>query len=115
MYHPSPNFLRLDCDTCQQELLLPFSCKRRGRVRHPLGADTAMDGVRASALTLLDVLITSIDRPDAYDHPHHDRAVLRQSSGQARRRTAAGPTGVGDVYPALRWRPQSECPFALYL
>src|SRR5437870_11390626 len=23
-------FLRLGCDTCQQELLLPFSCKRRG-------------------------------------------------------------------------------------
>src|SRR6266571_5858109 len=126
-------FLRLGCDTCQKELLLPFSCKRRGfcpscagpaygpdrgpsgRVRHPLGADTAMGSVRADALTLLDVLITSIDRPDAYDHPHHDRAVLRQSSGQARRRTAAGPTGVGDVYPALRWRPQSECPFSLCL
>ena len=23
-------FLRLGCDTCQKELLLPFSCKRRG-------------------------------------------------------------------------------------
>src|SRR5437879_8343098 len=23
-------FLRLGCDTCKQELLLPFSCKRRG-------------------------------------------------------------------------------------
>src|SRR5215813_12300983 len=23
-------FLRLDCDTCHKELLLPFSCKRRG-------------------------------------------------------------------------------------
>jgi hypothetical protein len=23
-------FLRLGCDTCHQELLLPFSCKRRG-------------------------------------------------------------------------------------
>src|SRR5213082_3021587 len=23
-------FLRLGCDTCQQELLVPFSCKRRG-------------------------------------------------------------------------------------
>jgi len=23
-------FLRLGCDTCKQELLVPFSCKRRG-------------------------------------------------------------------------------------
>ena len=86
-------FLRLGCDTCQKELLLPFSCKRRGfcpscagrpdgpdrgppgRVRHPLGADTAMGGVRAYSLTILDVLIKRIDRPDPYDHPHHDLAV----------------------------------------
>ena len=67
-----------------------------------LPAYVQMGGVRAYALTLLDVLITSIDCPDVYDHPHHDLAVLRQSRGQARRRTAAGPTGVGDVYPALR-------------
>src|SRR5215471_6540364 len=86
-----------------------------GRGRHPLGANTTMGGVSPYSSTLLDVLITSIDRTDAYDHPHHDRAVLRQSSGQARRRTAAGPTGVGDVYPALWWCPQSECPFSLCL
>src|SRR5262249_9698226 len=34
-----------------------------GRARHPLDADTAMGGVRASAPTLLVVLIARIDRP----------------------------------------------------
>ena len=55
-----------------------------GRVRDSLGADTAMGGVRADALTILDGLITRIDRTDPYDHPHHDLAVLRQPSSQIR-------------------------------
>jgi hypothetical protein len=41
-----------------------------------------MGGVSTYAFTILDVLIKRIDRPDADDHPHHDLAVLRQSSGQ---------------------------------
>jgi hypothetical protein len=33
-----------------------------------------MGGVSAYALTILDVLIKSIDRIDPYDHLHHDLA-----------------------------------------
>ena len=69
-------FLRLGCDTCPKEVLLAFSCKRRGfcpscagpgphgsdggppgRVCHALGADTPMGGVRTNSVALLDVLI----------------------------------------------------------
>ena len=53
-------------------------------MRHPLGADTAMGGVRAYSLTILDGLIKSIDRKDPYDHPHLD-AKNRLIPGALRR------------------------------
>src|SRR6266702_43148 len=97
-------FLRLGCDTCQKELLLPFSCKRRGfcpscagpadgpdcsppgRACDPLGPHAAMGRLGAHALALLDGGFTGPDRAGPYDYPHHDRSVLRQPSGQTRYR-----------------------------
>ncbi len=39
-------FLRLGCDTCQKELLLPFSCKRRGFCPSCAGRRTAQTAAR---------------------------------------------------------------------
>jgi len=36
-------------------------------------------------------------------HSRHDFSVLHQPSGRTRYRAAEGPTGVGDVYTAIRW------------
>jgi hypothetical protein len=126
-------FLRLGCDTCKKEVLLAFSCKRRGfcpscvgrpygpnrgppgRTRHPLGADATMGGVRARPLTILDVIVKGLDGDGSYDYPHHGCAVLRQPSGQTRRRAAKGSTGVGNVYPVLWQCHESASPFSLCL
>src|SRR5712691_4280380 len=44
-----------------------------------------------------------------YDHPHDDRSVLCEPSSHMRHRAAEGPTGISDIYPAIRQRHQFEC------
>jgi hypothetical protein len=91
-------FLRLGCDTCHKELLLPFSCKRRGfcpscagrphgpnggppgRAGPSLGADTPMGRLGPHPLAVLDGLVTGPDGDGPYDHPHDDRSVLCEPS-----------------------------------
>src|SRR5262249_33053684 len=87
-------FLRLGCDTCKHELLLAFSCKRRGfcpscagrlhgpnggppgRARNPLGADTPMGRLGTDPVAVLDGLFTGPHRHGPYDHSHHDPSIL---------------------------------------
>ena len=75
-------FLRLGCDMCYKERLLPFSCKRRGFC--PSWADRRMAQTTAH---LVERVIPH--RAGPYDHPYHDWAVLREPSGHTRYRADA--------------------------
>ena len=90
-------FLRLGCDTCKHEMLLAFSCKRRGfcpscagrrpdrrpsgRARDPLGHHPPMGRLGACTLAVLAGLFPRADREGPYDHPHHDWAILCAPGG----------------------------------
>jgi hypothetical protein len=125
-------FLRLGCDTRKHEMLLAFSCKRRGfcpscgpadgpdggtsgRVCRPLGPDAPMGGVGTHPLAVLDGSFKGPDGKGPYDYSDHDRTVRREPSSQTWHRAAAGPTTVGDVSPAIRRQPQFESPFSCCL
>src|SRR6266571_6172098 len=86
-----------------------------GRVRDSLGSDAPMGRVGAHPLALLDRTIKGTDGKGPYDYSYHDRAILREPSRQKWHRAAEGPTRVGDVYPAIRWRHQFECPLSCCL
>src|SRR3989442_1141458 len=97
------SFLRLGRDTCQKELLLPFSCKRRGFCpsvarRRPLAqtADNLVERVIPWVTTRQWVV--SVPMPlrswmaASQDLPAQVHTIIR--------------TTIGDVYPALRRRHQ---------
>ena len=95
-------FLRLGCDTCHHELLVPFSCKRRGFCPSCAGRRMAQ-----MAAHLVEQVIPWVptrqwvvsvpiplrywtasspgpDRQSPYHHPQDHRAVLRQPGGHTR-------------------------------
>src|SRR5215471_17369380 len=104
-------FLRLGCDTCHHELLVPFSCKRRGFCPSCAGRRMAQTAAHLVEQVLPWVptrqWVVSVPVPLRYwmassqDHC----TILRQPSSPRRRGAAAGPPGVGHVYPTL-W----QCP-----
>src|SRR5215471_2756461 len=87
-------FLRLGCDTCPKELLLPFSCKRRGFCPSCAARSMAQTAAHlvtcvipwvptrqwvvlgADPVALLDGGVPGPHGPGPYDHSYHHRAVL---------------------------------------
>ena len=122
--------LRLGCDTCHKELLLPFSCKRGGFVRRvPVGAwprppptwlrgsspgcQYANGSCRCLSLAVLDGRVLGISPRRSIRS-----SVPRSGSIMCIRRSpvgshSQGPTGVSDVYPAIRHRHQPKPPLSL--
>ena len=113
-------FLRLGCDTCHHELLVPFSCKRRGFCPSCAGRRMAQMAAHLveqvipwvptrqwvvsvpDPLALLDGGVPGPDGARAYDYPPHHRAILRQPSRHTWRCTVSSPPGIGLVSPTLR-------------
>jgi hypothetical protein len=83
-----------------------------GRACHPLGADPPMGRVSACPLAVLDGRVPGADREGPYDHPYHDRPVLCEPGSHHWCPPGQGPTGIGDLYPALRQCHQSAYPFS---
>ncbi len=95
-------FLRLGCDTCHKELLLAFSCKRRGFCPSCAGRRMAQTAAHLVEQVIPWVptrqWVVSVPVPlrywmaasqeltaqGPYDHPHHDRAVLCEQGGHTR-------------------------------
>ena len=63
-------FLRLGCDTCTQELLVPFSCKRRGFCPSCAGRRMAQMAAMGQPETQVSALCTElgITRQTLYRH-----------------------------------------------
>jgi len=113
-------FLRLGCDTCHHELLVPFSCKRRGFCPSCAGRRMAQMAAHlveqvipwvptrqwvvlgARPLALLDGGFAGPDGASAYDYPPYHRAILRQSSRHTWHCTVSSAPGIGLVSPTLR-------------
>ena len=124
-------FLRLGCDTCKHEMLLAFSCKRRGFCPSCAGrrmAQTAAHLVERvipwvptrqwvvsvpDALAVLDGVFTGPDRDRSIrsSAPRSRQYYVNQAvtRGAERQKVA---TGVGDVYPTLWQCAQCERAFS---
>jgi hypothetical protein len=124
-------FLCLGCDTYKHERLLAFSCKRRGFCpscggrQMPQTAAHLVErarvsrrqwvGVGAHLLALLDRTITGTHGKGSHDYSYYGRLVLREPNRQTWHRAVEGPSRVGDVYPAIQWSHQFECPLSCCL
>ena len=126
-------FLRLGCDTCHQELLLAFSCKRRGFCPSCAGRRMAQTAAHLVEQVIPWVptrqWVVSVPVPLRYwmaasqELTAQVHTIIRTTIGQyyvhqavtRGRPTGQGPTGVGDLYPAFWQCDQSEPPFPLYL
>src|SRR5262245_22622253 len=111
-------FLRLGCDTCHKELLLPFSCKRRGFCPSCAGwrmAQTAAHLVeRVIPWVPTRQWVVSVPIPLRYwmaasqDLTSTVHTIIRTTVGQyyvnqavTRCPTRPGPTGIGHLYSTL--------------
>jgi Transposase zinc-binding domain len=126
-------FLRLGCDTCKHEMLLPFSCKRRGFCPSCAGRRMAQTAAHLVKWVIpwvpIRQWVVSVPVPLRYwmaasqDLTATVHTIIRTTIGQyyvnqaVKRGSRAGqsPTGIGHVYPALWQRHQSECALSLCL
>ena len=121
-------FLRLGCDTCQKELLVPFSCKRRGFCPSCARAAHGPDWRRTSSSSVVPWVptrqwVVSVPIPLRYwtaaspdltatAHTIIRTTIAQYYVNQAVTRgigAAEGPTGIGHVYPTLWQCAQSQC------
>ena len=126
-------FLRLGCDTCHQELLLAFSCKRRGFCPSCAGRRMAQTAAHLVEQVIPWVptrqWVVSVPVPLRYwmaasqELTAKVHTIIRTTIGQyyvnkavtRGCRASQHPTGVGHLYPAFRQCHQSESPFPLRL
>jgi hypothetical protein len=120
-------FLRLGCDTCKKEVLLAFSCKRRGFCPSCAGRRMAQTATHLVECVMpwvpMRQWVVSVPMPLRYwTAPSRDltaqvHGIIRTTIAQfyvnqaAKRGAAGGTTGLGDVFAAF-WQ-GTQCEFTL--